>query len=529
MSRSIKWMSLLVVLLLGCVLSPIQADEAQGGMIVEGGFGDFGSLNPLFESNTITKLLFPDFIGVDPDTGWFQKDAPNALVTDWTVSDDGRVYTFKLRDDWRWSDGKPITSADVMYPWEAINSGVIDTPLTYLKDYDIRKVEVPDKTTVRITFWGGCDVLNFASILPVLPSHILPKNFADLNTSAFNSKPSVSGRYQVSEVVPHEHVVLRPNPDWAGGVAAAGYTYQYEPDQTQLLKDFTAGKLDIITGQALETYAELRNNPNVNRYTFPGNTWDFLALNEADPILGDVHVRQALAKAIDVDTLIKEDAAGEATRMASAIIPSSWAYDHDLQPIPYDLTEAERLLDKAGWVDDDHNPSTPRVAKDANYVVDGTPFKFTLYADQVSSRQSSVAKHIQEQLGLLGIQVDYEALDTNALSDHLNKLTYDAALFTWRSGYPDNPDFETMFDFTFYDNPSVSKELNAQASSLPGCDVQARAKIYGEIQELLQQDLPFIWLYSLNEMYAAQKTIKGFDPRPNQLHWNIEKWSVTQP
>ncbi len=72
-------------------------------------------------------------------------------------------------------------------------------------------------------------------------------------------------------------------------------------------------------------------------------------------------------------------------------------------------------------------------------------------------------------------------------------------------------------------------DLNVKALTLPGCDSAARAKIYGKIQAIMQQDLPYIWLYSLDEMVAAQKTIKGFDPRPNQPYWNIERWTKTQP
>ena len=83
-------------------------------------------------------------------------------------------------------------------------------------------------------------------------------------------------------------------------------------------------------------------------------------------------------------------------------------------------------------------------------------------------------------------------------------------------------------NFTSYDNPDVV-ELNSQALSLSGCDPEAHAQIYRKIQVIMQQDLPYIWLYSLNEMYAAQKTVNGFDPRPNQPYWHIDKWSKPIP
>ncbi len=535
--------------------------SGNGGVIVEGQLGGFDGFNPLFESNAVTTLLFPELIGINPDTGFFQKDAPNALATDWTISEDGTVYAFKLRPNWVWTDGVPISSKDMLYTWNAIKSGDVDSWLGYLKE-DIVKVEAPDPTTLQITFaTANCNALNSASALPILPSHVLPNDFSTLNKIEFNTNPSVTGGiFQFEAFAPADKVVLTVNPTRTNdSPLLSGYVYQSVLDQSQLIHDFMDRKLDIIINPPSVNYAALRNNPSVNTYTFAGNTWDYLALNYADPLhsangydekgnklnqghhplFGDVRVRQAIARAIDVDALIKGAVSGEATRMTSSIISSSWAYNNTLPPIAYDLNAAKRLLEDAGWIDDDHDANTPRIARGAQYAPDGTPFKFTLYTNEGGTRRDSIAALIREQLCLVGIEVDVQVIDFNTLLGIIYNQKFDAFILGWRNAYPDNPDLTDMFtpagdvlgkgsNFTSYDNPGVV-ELNSQALSLSGCDPEARAEIYRKIQVIMQQDLPYIWLYSLNEMYAAQKTVRGFDPRPNQPYWNIVKWSKPIP
>ncbi|MBE2269514.1 MAG: hypothetical protein IAE80_14860, partial [Anaerolinea sp.] len=82
-------------------------------------------------------------------------------------------------------------------------------------------------------------------------------------------------------------------------------------------------------------------------------------------------------------------------------------------------------------------------------------------------------------------------------------------------------------NFTSF-NSEEFNQLNAEAKSLPGCDPAERAEIYGRMQEIMQEELPYIWLFATNGMYAAN-SIEGFDPYPSQLYWNVDAWSVSTP
>ncbi|HUN07032.1 MAG TPA: ABC transporter substrate-binding protein [Aggregatilineales bacterium] len=553
--------------LIVALVVPLAAQEVtpgEGGIIIEGNFGgDPATFNPLLASDTssarVAGFMFPAWIGVNPETAVHEPGRPDALVTDWTISEDGLTYTFTLRDDWTWNDGTPMTSADILYSWEAIASGVVETSLSYQVDL-IDSVTAPDANTIVVTFKAAaCTNLTEASYWSPVPSHVLPA-FDELNDADFNLNPTVTGGvFNFGEFRAGEQVSLIANQTYGGapeGVLPTGYIYKVVPDQTVLIEQFIAGETNVVDGPAVARRADLLADTNVQAYQFPGNSWDYLALNYADPanpqnatddagnpidqghhpIFGDVRVRRAIALGIDVESMIEGAVFGFGTRMPSTTIPASWAFDEDLAPIPFDTEAAAALLDEAGWIDDDNDPSTPRVAQGAMYAADGTPFQFTLYTNEGNSRRGAIGTIVQDQLRQLGIVVDFQAIDFNTLLDIMDAQTFDAFILGWRNGYPDDPDQTSLFtpsgdivgggnNNTSYNNPRVT-ELMEQARTLPGCDPAARAELYHEIQALMQEDLPYVPLFDTEGMYAARTSVGGFSPFPSQLFWNVDRWTV---
>ncbi|HEX2906415.1 MAG TPA: ABC transporter substrate-binding protein [Phototrophicaceae bacterium] len=566
----------LALLLVSGLVLPVMAQDkpapGEGGILIEGNFGgDPASFNPILASDTassrITLLSFPGFIGVDPATALFEKGRADALALDWTISEDGLTYTFTLRDDWKWSDGTPITSKDIVYGWKAALAGaegIVDTSWSFVVD-SIESVEAPDDYTVVATMKeNNCAALNNIGVLNPVPSHVLPEDLALLNDDPFNTNPTVSGGvFKFVEFRPAEAVSLEANQEFSGAtngeVLPAGFIYKVVPDQTVLVEQFIAGETNVIDGPPVNRRDDLLADENLNMYNYPGNAWDYLMLNLADPtnpqngqdeagnpidqghhpLFGDVRVREAIAKAINVDDIIQGAVFGHGERMTSVIIPASWAYAKDLPPIGYDPEAAKALLDEAGWVDDDNNVDTPRVCKGCEYAEEGTPFNFVLYTNEGNTRRGAVGTITQDQLKQIGLGVDFQAIDFNTLLDIMDGQTYDAVILGWRNGYPDDPDLTQLFtpagdvvgggsNNASYYNPEMV-ELNAQARSLPGCDPAARAEIYAKIQEIMQKDLPYVPLYAINGMYGASAGVEGFGPYPSQLYWNVDTWYLATP
>jgi peptide/nickel transport system substrate-binding protein len=547
----------------------------QGGTIIEGNFGgDVATTNPIIAGDTasqrVVSLIYPGLLGVDPDKAVIAPNEPGAVVKDWTVSDDGLTYTFNMRTDLTWTDGTPITSADVIYAWKALQAGangqnqafatfVIDpTGASGIKD-----VQAPDDHTVVVTFNNAeCTALSTASALTPVPSHIMPDVTA-LDDWDGNLNPTVTaGPFNFTEFRPGEQVSLAGNPDYKdalnGAVQPAGYIYKNVPDQNVEVEQFLAGEINLIDTPPVSRRADI-SATDAQVYKYPGNAWDYLAFNLADPnnpqsayddkgnpidqghhpLFGDVRVRQAIAHAVDVDSIIKAAVFGEGTRMSSALIPASWAYDKSLAPIPFDQKMAADMLDQAGFIDDDNDPSTPRVAKGAMYAADGTKFQFTLYTNEGNTRRTAIGTLVQDELAQIGIKVDFQTIDFNTLLDIQNSQTFDAIILGWRNGYPDDPDLTQLFtpqsdvvgsgsDFTSYNNPQFT-DLNTQAKTVAGCATDDRAPLYGQMQKIIQDDAPYVFLFAQNGEYDAGANVQGFDPRPSNLLWNVDAWSVKTP
>jgi peptide/nickel transport system substrate-binding protein len=174
------------------------------------------------------------------------------------------------------------------------------------------------------------------------------------------------------------------------------------------------------------------------------------------------------------------------------------------------------------------------------YAEDGTPFHFTLYTNDGNTRRAAIGQIVQDQLGQLGIEVDFQTIDFNALIDNVMLAqTFDALILGWQEDFPQDPDQEQLFastsdtlnagsNFMSYNNPEVDRLLR-EALTLPGCDPEERAPLYYQVEKLLQDDQPYVWLEVRNGMYAANASIENWDPRPANPLWNVHAWTVVNP
>lgn len=568
-------MPALGALLLMMLAVPLYAqDGPEGGIIIKGNSGgDPTALDPLLSNDTVSseiqEFLFPDFVGVDPATAQFTENRPGAIVTTWEVSEDGRSYTFHLREDMFWTDGEQINADDVMFVWDAITSGDIDSPLSFYLD-QVDNVEKVDDFTVRVTFAeADCDALNNSSFLEPYPSHIAPEDLSTLPDQPFNQHPAPSaGVYTFGELRPADAITLIADPTYVdaelGYVNNDGYIALNVPDLTTEVERFLAGELLVIEspqeGRRADIYAA-EEAGDVTVYSYPGDSWDYLAFNLADPtnpqdardadgnpidqgmhpIFGNTEVgkevRQALNLALNVQDIIERATFGEGTQMASYLVPSSWAFDPTLEPRPFDPEAAAQMLDEAGWPNSDPNdPTSVRVCQGCGTTSDGTEFRFQLITNEENARRTAIITIAQENWAQIGVMAEIQTMEFFSMLDVMDAQTFDAYVLGWQSGYPDRPDMTQILtpagdvvggcsNCGSYNNPEFNA-LNEQARLLPGCDVEARKELYNQGQRMVQEDTPYIFLFVRNGLYAVRNNVQGFDPFPAQLWWNVDTWSV---
>lgn len=566
--------SLLLVVTLAFVL-PTIAQDAAGGVIIEGqAGGDPTFINPLLSSDTtssrVESFLYPSLVAVDPSTAVFVQQGPGGLVNGWEISEDGLTYTFTIRQDLFWIDGEQITTDDVIGSWEVIASDTAVSPLSFILD-SIASVDVIDEFTFSVTMAEvACDAIGDAiGVIQPYPSHTLPEDIATLPDQEYNQNPTVtSGVYNFSEFRPAEAISLVANHDYVdaelGYVNNDGWIYLSVPDLTASVERFLAGELLVIDGPqeaAREAIYSAVDAGEVNVYTYPGNAWDYLAFNLADPsnpqngydeennlidqgihpIFGNTFegrdVRYALNLALNIDEIIEGATFGEGTRMPAHSVPSSWAYDDELAPVEYDPKLAAEILTEAGWVNSDpDDPTSIRICDGCGTTEDGTEMRFNLMTNEENARRTAIITIAQDQWAQIGVHAEIETIEFFTLLDLMDAQEWDAYVLGWRNGYPDSPDMTQIltpagdvvgsaFNAGSYANPEFI-ELNEQARALPGCDQGARAEIYHQMQAISQFDTPYIFLFVRNGLYATRSNVEGFSPFPSQLYWNIDTWSV---
>lgn len=575
----------LCLALLGIFVIPTIAQEVgpgEGGIVIAPNFGaDIATLNPIISqdgpSNDMIDLIYPEFLEVSVDTGLITAGAAGSLVTDWAISDDGLVYTFTLRDDWFWSDGTPVTSADVQYVWDAIQNEDVQYNSNFndVKE-KVASVESPDDHTIVFTFKeAACNAVDVAATLGPVPAHVYRELFGDdfaaMNESEANLNPTVAaGRFSFLNFRPGEQLTLAANqgyPDAAtGAVIPEGFIYRTVADQTVQTEQFLAGELSYMSVpqsrqdelQALVDAGEYQGSPTLQfniRFVGlntadpenpqPGLDEDGNAIDQGmHPVLGDVRVRQALNYAIDYDAINDGVFFGYGYRVPTHSGATNWVDISDIEPYPFDQDAARELLEEAGWTDADGDGVRECTgclyATDYDADFEGEPLSFELLTNAGNVSQEALGNVLVDLWAEVGFDVSFSAIDFNVLVDTFTAQTYDAVMIFWGFGFPEDPDGIRVafgpendvpgagFNAVSYNNPQLNELLDT-ALVMPGCDAAAREVLYQEAYQILRDESPWLWLGGSTGLVVAQNNVQNFDRRDTHSmpsFWNVESWTI---
>lgn len=429
----------------------------------------------------------------------------------------------------------------------------------------------------------NCTAIDSISDVSVVPSHLYDAAFG-MDYAAMDSDPffvptATFGPFtdpffeagvQVSMLGAAEYsdAVL-------GYVSPSEYVQLIVPDTTVEYERFLAGELTFIgvSADRQNDFRELAAEEGYQVFESPQNGYTYVGWNVADPanpqpgldengqlvdqgihpIFGDVLVRQAMAYAIDTTSMIGTRPDGDTP--ASGILEGNGyqAVTHNsgegvtfvdpgLDPYPFDQEKALEMLAEAGWSDQDGDGQLEcndcLYAREVDPDYNGTPMSFSLTTNAGNDVRERVGQTIREQLGQIGITVEYEAIDFGALVDLLLSQTHDAIIIGWSLGLPFDPDGRWAFSaesdipgagfaFTSYNNEELN-DLWQEATTVPGCDPEARVELYQQAMQILYEDQPYLWLVINNVMAAAQPNVENWDPLPAANLWNMDAWSVLE-
>ncbi|HRJ40896.1 MAG: hypothetical protein KJZ86_04355 [Caldilineaceae bacterium] len=522
----------------------------QGGVFVSASSADATILNPILSSDSassgVHQFLFPNLIGQDAFSG---EIVPTELAESWSVSDDGLIWTFVLRQDMVWSDGEQVDANDFKFTYDAIAAETVETPRKSNVEL-IESIEVVDDFTLVVTFSEvKCDGLGDLG-LGLLPSHLYAEDFSDIMTSALNEEPAVSaGPFTFNQWVRDDNVSLLGNDGYFKGAPNMdGLIIKTVPDAGARLAQLQTGEIDTL-GLQPEQLTTAQLNPDLNVYKFKDDGYSYIALNQANPenpqpgldedgnkieqephpILGDLAVRQAIAHALDYNTIINKVYLGQGYLMAANVVPAvEWAYNADILPYEYNTEMAAQILEDAGWVDSDGDGVREK---------DGKTLTLNLKTNAGNTTREDLGALAQDQLNSIGFDIQFEAIEFGTMVGEMLGQTFDMVIIGWTGlGTDPNDDsfwalrFDTPgsgFNFVSYSNDRVDELLKA-GLSVPGCDPAERAPYYKEIQQIIHDEIPYVFVSGTIGNTGYTKRWQGVDPGPWAFYWNVEKWTLQE-
>lgn len=499
----------------------------KGGTFIDSSIGDAPTMQPVLAndsaSNDRITLMYEGLRTRDPNTLDFGPD----LAASWKFSADNLSLTYVLRDGLTWSDGKPLTTADFKFTWELIFDPKTKLPARSLLSNIVGVPETPDAKTLIFHF----KEVSAASSLytdnwPAIPMHVFQG--LDINDNPMNRDNTVgSGPFVLKEWAKDDHATFVANERYFKGRPNLDqYVFRVVKDSNAVLQAFKTGDVDTATVSSPADWDEAVKFPNANpvSYYYYAAPWDFLGFNMKNPLLSDKRVRQAISLSLNKKLMVERILFGHGKEQNSNYPATSPAFTDDVTKFPYDPAKAKQLLKDAGY--------TP--GSDGILVKDGKPFKVRLFFNDGNKRRESIAIIAQQQLKEVGIAVDVVAEEFGAYLVRVRESKdFELYLLGWTGGAdPDSARAIWTSDgtqnFGGYSNPDVDK-LYPQADRV--LDMQKeRRPLYVQIQKLIAEDQPYVFLWTLETLKLFNKRIVGPQAVPfgtTETKWNVNEWFST--
>ena len=485
------------------------------------------TLNPLTATDAyasrINGFLYDTLIERDNETLEFKPK----MAKSWEISDDKLTYTFHLRDDIKWHDGKPVTADDVVYSYEQIMSDKVDAPHLRVYYQDISKVEKIDDYTVRFTYAiPYFRALEFVGGIPIIPKHIFDDG-QDFNSHPASRKPVGNGPYKFVEWKTGKHVLLERNPDYYDKKKfpeIKKIRFKVIPDDTVALQVLKKGQLDLSSLRPIQwvrqTNSEKFNEEFVkHKYYLPG--YRYIGWNLRLPFFSDKKVRQALSHLVNRDAIVDKLEYG----LGKITTGPFWVFGEennpDIKPIPYDPQTAKKLLDEAGWIDRDGDGIREK---------DGQKFSFTFLIPAGADFYTRLATIMKKDFEAAGLDMNIRTMEWAAFVQHLNSRQFDAVSLAWSGSFDEDPyqiwhssQAAKGSNFIGFENKEADRIMEEARQVF---DKEERVKMYRRFHEIIHEEQPYTFLYTGPALVVRDKrfkNVKVYKSGIDVLEWQISK------
>jgi peptide/nickel transport system substrate-binding protein len=504
------------------------AAKSREDTLIAGSSSWNGEFNPVFASSVYdawaVSLIFDTFglMGND-DNGnpklWMAKD--------YSVSKDGKTYTFTINKGIKFSNGDPVTAQDFALIYIAIADPKYDGARTdaaenlvgyeeYHKGYakTLKGVKVVDDNTIQFTekTIKASALLQDFAYQPI--DHKL-YSFTKGNVAGLKklySKAIGAGPYKLVENKPSQYITFEKNDSyWKGAPKIDKVIMKYVTSANQIQELSTGGvdidgtvpckpqNIDMLTGTGF-----------INQHLYPANQYGYIGLNLRDPKFSDKRVRQALTYGLNRAGFVKAYYKDYAEVCNAPVSIVSWAYTDKVNQYPYDPKKAAELLDAAGW----------KLDKDGFRYKDGKKFTISWMTYTGSAYVETLVPIVKENWKALGIEVVPELMEFATLSDKVYKTRkFDIYNMAWSLSIDPDPsgifaksqDVVGGFNSVGWVDPRSETLIRA---GLKETNQAKRVEIYQQWCQLANEELPYIFLNQGDGLYAVSSRVKGFHAGP---------------
>jgi peptide/nickel transport system substrate-binding protein len=445
------------------------------------------------------------------------------LAESWKSSKDEKTWTFTLKKNITWHDGAPFTAEDVAFTFDRLFDPAINTYNRGLFMVEGKKPDIKVIDPCTIQFCLPRPFAPFVSnlaLMPIIPLHLLKGK--DLNHSEFNWHPIGTGPFMFKEWKASERLYLVANPHYfCGAPLLKGVSMPIIPSAESRRIALMTDTVDTST-LSTEDMRAVKTMKNIQVFQWQQYDYDYLGFDLTKALFQDINVRKAINYAIDKDTIVKAVLQGTG-KVATGPIPiASWAYSDDVEKYSYNPEKARSLLISSGW-----SPGKDRVMTRQGKKLE---FEIRYRSGNPAAEKASVI--MQAYLMEAGIKVNLRATEFSALLNSCNPGQFEAVILDWIENCdPDNfTEWHSSqmgdkgMNYMSYQNPKVDRILE-EARSLS--DRAKRKKLYSELQQIVVNDAPYVFLWNPDYVVAVNRRVHGLPPPgPAGLFTDLEKLYV---
>ena len=525
----------------GCDRGPVAAESAEsaageprhGGQAVLAFSSDIAGVNPVIHptNHPTESVLRQVYLQLVRENADFESGPPTFrpdLAERWEWSNDHKTVTFHLRDDAVWSDGRPVTAADVRFTWQAQTHPDIAWDTAYYKE-PITDVEVVDRHTVRFHF----DRVYPNQLLELNESYILPEHvfgeipFPEWRTHGqwFRDHAVYAGPFVIESWTPQQEIVLARNERYYDPARPRldRAIVRVIPDPSSRITQLLSGGVDFVDSLSPDDVARIERDPRLRVVDFWGPSFMFVGWNVRREPFDDSEVRLALTLGIDRQTLV-DNIWGSFGRVShSPVLQNLWIHADDLEPHPYDPERAKRLLAGRGWADRDGDGVLDK---------DGRRLSFELMTNADNRQRVDAGVLIQSHLARIGVEVVPRLVEFQTLVERTTRGDFDAAISAWTM--PTGLDYKYAFhsdeigasNFVRYSDPAVDRLLDEIRAQRELADAEP---LLLELQRVLHRELPYTFLWESKRAIGIHRRVHDAEPNVLYTTYDLYDWWVGQP